>query len=278
MKKPLITLLISICLISQVSISQNYTGKVLNKQTNAAVEYVNIGIPGKNIGTVCDMNGNFTIKIDTQYENDTLLFSCLGYEPSYIKVKEFMANSSKPVLLTEKTFALNEVVVKPKKTTLKTVGITSRETHVDAGFKSEENNLGYELGLLIHVKKNAEIEKININIKECTYDSVFFRLNIYNRDKKDGFVNMVKKPIYIKLSKEQAKERITVDLQNEGIMVQGDFLVSLEYVKNLGNGRLSFCSKLVTHSTYYRLTSQGDWKKAPLGLGVGISADVKIEE
>jgi hypothetical protein len=253
-------------------------GKVLNKQTATAVEYVNIGVPVKNIGTVCDMNGNVTIAIDKKYENDTLLFSCLGYEPSYLKVKDFMVNSNKPVLLTEKTFSFNEVVVKPQKTALKTIGITSRETHVAAGFKSEENNLGYELGLLMHVKKSAEIEKININIKHCTYDSVFFRLNIYSRNKKDGFVNIIKKPIYIKLSKDRAKEIITVDLQNEGIIVQGDFLVSLEYVKNLGNGRLSFCSKLVTHTTYYRLTSQGEWQKFPFGVGIGISADVKIEE
>ena len=60
------------------AIAQHLSGKVLDKTTAKPIEYVNIGIPGKSIGTVCDANGNFNLRIDTNHLKDVLLFSCIG--------------------------------------------------------------------------------------------------------------------------------------------------------------------------------------------------------
>jgi hypothetical protein len=255
------------------SFAQNYSGKISDKKNNLPIAYVNFGIPGKNVGTVSDEQGKFNITLDNQYNNDTLLFSCIGYNSYYTTVKEFKENTAKVVFLTEKISQLKEVVVRPKIFREKTLGVTTRTKMAQAGFA--KNKLGYELGILMNVKKTAELEKVNINIAQCTYDTIFYRLNIYRINQKKEFENILTHPIFIKLSKEQVSDKISVDLTSENIVVSGDFLITLEHIKNLGEGNLYFCSSLLD-KTYYRETSQGIWQNAP--IGISISVDAKVEK
>ena len=58
-------------------------------------------------------------------------------------------------------------------------------------------------------------------------------------------------------------------------MVEGDFLVTLEHVKDLGPGYLYFCAGL-SKITYYRKTSHGKWKTVPIGVIISVVADVEM--
>jgi len=265
--------LLILILICNYTFAQTFGGKVIDKKNNEPVQFVNIGIPGKNIGTTSDEKGQFTITVTDQNDDDVLLFSCIGYEPYSVKIKTLKEAASKDIFLTEKIVNLKEVVVKPKLFKEKTVGITTQTKTAEAGF--EKNKLGYEMGVLMSVKKKAELERININIAECSYDSIFYRLNIYQMNENKEFVNILTHPIYIKRSKAQVADKITIDLSNENIEVSGDFLVSLEHIKDLGEGRLYLSCKLF-NKTYFRETSQGSWQT--VAIGVSISADVKIEQ
>jgi hypothetical protein len=51
-------------------------------------------------------------------------------------------------------------------------------------------------------------------------------------------------------------------------------LVTLEHIKDLGIGRLSFCAALF-RKTHYRPTSQGTWKTGPVGISLSVVADVE---
>ena len=124
------------------------------------------------------------------------------------------------------------------------------------------------------VKKTAFIKKVNINISNCSYDTIFYRLNIYKANGKNDFENILREPIYIKLPKESVKDEIEIDLQEKNIVVDGNFLVSLEHVKNLGPGNLYFCAGL-SNKTYFRKTSQGKWETAPVGISISVVADVE---
>jgi len=76
------------------------------------------------------------------------------------------------------------------------------------------------------------------------------------------------------MPKESVKKGISIDLQSKNIVVEGDFLITLEHVRNLGNGYLYFCAGL-TNKTYYRKTSQGKWETVPIGISVSVIADVE---
>ncbi len=251
---------------------QNITGIVINADNKQPVEYVNIGIVGKNTGTVSDIKGRFNLFIDSIFDQDTILFSIIGYEPHFVKISDLRNNSYNEVHLKEKSYELSEVVIKPKIFKQRTMGVTTKFKKISAGFK--DNLLGYELGLLMKVKKTATLKKVNINISSCSFDTIFYRLNIYKVDGKMDFNNILTEPIYIKLPQELVKDEIQIDLQSQNITVDGDFLITLEHIKDLGEGHLFFCAKFGKR-TYYRKTSQGKWETAPIGISISVIADVE---
>jgi hypothetical protein len=254
------------------SYSSFFSGNTINSKTKKPVEYVNIGIVGKNIGTVADENGKYKIDLDSKYDNDTLRFSCIGYSSFSIKVADFKKLKS-DILLEEKITEMKEVVIFPKVFKQKTLGVTATGKAIQAGFDTVK--LGSEYGILMKIKKSAYLQKVNVNIARCSFDTMFYRLNIYKVVGKKQFENILKEPIYLKLPKEQTKKTVEIDLTKYNLVVQGSVLVSLEQVKDQGAGKLFFCVGL-SESTYYRETSQGDWHSVP--IGISISLDAKVEK
>jgi hypothetical protein len=123
-------------------------------------------------------------------------------------------------------------------------------------------------------KKSSVIKKVNVNISSCTYDSVIYRLNIYRVRSNTDFENILREPIYLKMPKQMVNDEIQIDLQSRNIMIEGDFLVTLEHIKNLGEGQLLFSAGF-KEKTYYRKTSHGKWDTAPVGISISVIADVE---
>ena len=90
------------------------------------------------------------------------------------------------------------------------------------------------------------------------------------------FENILKQPIYLSLIKKDVNDEIIIDLKDKNITVEGDCLITLEFVKNLGNGDFYLCSS-VFHKLYYKETSQGKWGSYPIG-GISISVDAQVEK
>ncbi len=252
--------------------SQEYSGQIINKKTGQVVEYVNIGIIGKNIGTVSDGNGKFSLPLDSQFDNDTLRVSRIGYYPFSVKVADFKKFQNQNVYLAERVFELEGVVVHHKTFKHKVLGVTAKTTKIIAGFK--DNNLGYELGILMKIKKSARLEEVNINFSRCTYDSIFYRVNVYETKGKMKFENILNEPIYLKLAKENITETVVIDLKPYNLVTQGNVLVTLEHVRNLGPGFLYFSSNIASR-TYFRKTSEGKWDSAPVGISISLKAQVE---
>lgn len=253
-------------------LGQTITGILKNAYNQEPIEFANIGIDGENTGTVTDVNGRFNLFVDSKYDNDTMLFSVIGYKPLLIKIADLRKKNENVIFLEEKVYELAEVIIRPKIFKQRTLGVTTKFKNVSAGFK--DNLLGYECGILMKVKKRAFIKKVNINISKSSYDTIFYRLNIYKVKGIMDFENILREPIYIKMPQDSVKDEIQVDLQSKNILVEGDFLVTLEHVKDLGDGFLNFCAGL-TDKTYYRKTSQGKWETVPIGISISAIADVE---
>ncbi len=269
-----ITLIFSLFTPSLFS-QKTIIGTVLNREDRKAIEYVNIGIRGKEIGTVSNLKGEFSLQIPANNQNDTLTFSCIGFEPLHIKIADLSDNKKQDFLLKEKVTNLNELVVKPKRFKTKRLGVTTKNKQIRAGF--EQNNLGYEAGILMKNKKSAYLKKIILNVAYCGYDSVFYRVNIYEENGKMNFENILEKPIYFSFTKSDLSKgsTISLNLENYNIVTNGNFLVTVELVKDLGEGGLWFPMTLLS-KTYYRKTSQGKWTISPVGMALSVIADVEI--
>jgi hypothetical protein len=250
---------------------QNITGIVIDAKSKEPIEFVNIGIVGRNIGTVSDIEGKFKLYIDSQYNNDSIRFSAIGYEPRFVNISK-LRNNDNIISLKEKYYEFSEVVIRPKRFKTKTLGVTTKFNKISAGFSND--SLGYECGILMKVNKTALLKQLNINISSCSYDTVFYRLNIYKIQSKMDFVNILREPIYIKLTKDLIKDVIQIDLKTKEILVHGDFLITLEHIKDLGKGYLFFCAG-IGKKTYFRKTSQGKWETVPVGISISVIADVE---
>ena len=81
------------------------TGKVKDKATGEPIVGATISVPGTSIGTISDIDGNYSLKVD---EGSTLLYSFIGYTDD----KQVVQHSGiLDVTLAESTIQLNDVVV-----------------------------------------------------------------------------------------------------------------------------------------------------------------------
>jgi len=105
--------------ISQIS---TFAAKVVNKNTNEPIEYANIYVKEKQNGTLTDKNGLF--KLSNILPKDTIIISCVGYEPISFpyteKVKDIF-------LLTPKIYELATSTIKSGKPKIIHKGFTTKK-------------------------------------------------------------------------------------------------------------------------------------------------------
>ena len=161
-------------------IGQSLTGTVINSETLTPMDFVSIGVLGKDVGTVSDVDGTYSLKIGSEYDDEILRFSYIGFENFDIKVKDFKCSSDHDVQLLPMVYELTEVVVTPNILGKKTLGHTGNTKMTIAGFG--EYKLGFEHAVRMKLgkKEKAIIEKININIARCSFDSLHYRVNVYS--------------------------------------------------------------------------------------------------
>jgi hypothetical protein len=263
-------LLIFALLLPGLIFSQSQSGKVLSNDTKTGIAFVNVGIIGKNIGTVTDVSGNFTIILDKTNDKDSLRFSMIGYESKVFLVGQFRENSIREVFLVPRAYYLTEVKVFSHRTHQVRLGTPVTSAALKSGFAS--NDLGSELGIKVYARKKVLLKEININVATCTFDTVVYRINIYQVLNKMEFKNILIEPIYISFSKDKIGKVISLDLRKYSILIEGDVLVSLELFKDLGEGRLLFNTQYFTSTTYHRKTSQGKWTESSGAIGMYLYA------
>jgi hypothetical protein len=117
------------------------------------------------------------------------------------------------------------------------------------------------------------LESVTLNVKECTYDSAVFRINIYKQSA-DGndFVNILTRPIYTNIEKTAYTDNgivsVTVDVSEYGIEVEGNTLVSFEHIDSDSSGELFFpVGLMMGDPSYIRESSQDTWERADGNMG-----------
>ena len=158
--------------------------------------------------------------IPSEYDADSLRISLVGYRPFTGLVRAFRrrscpANAYCPVqLVAAAQTALREVVVRPQGRAVRRVlGNSSNSKYASLLFDS--NDLGNQVGQLIRIKRPAMLEQVSFHINKCTYDSLFYRVNVYRLGPEglpDEQRNVLPEAVYVRLAKAQTTDRIRVDL------------------------------------------------------------------
>ncbi|HOZ86584.1 MAG TPA: carboxypeptidase-like regulatory domain-containing protein [Bacteroidia bacterium] len=247
-----------------------FSGILLDSLAKTPVEFANIGIVGKGFGTVTNDKGEFSLTVPDSLLNESIRVSMLGYKPKVYKAAAARAGIT--IFLVEDVNTLNEVVVQVKKTKIKMLGNDTKTRHVLGGFK--KNSLGSELAIRLNIKNpQTQLRRFLVNINANSLGMPVFRFNLYNVDDKGmPKENILKQNIIIE--PKQKTGLIELDLLPYNIYVDDDVFISIEWIKDLGDVKgLSFSTKLVGSTTYYRLASQDQWRKIS-PVGVGLHAEV----
>jgi len=282
------SILIMMFQINIIALGQQISGTVTEMNGDIPVEFVNIGIVGKNVGTVSDRNGKYTLQVNPKYQDDTLRFSSIGYRTYSVKVSDFLKLNNGNVSFEKMTYDITEVVVRPQKVNQKILGITTKNKSKKHCILSTANNScttngGLEFGVIIRNNETVFINEININLAKFSFDSISFRINIYQPDKHLKFTNILRNPVLHSVSEQEIvknKNKITVDVRHHNIVLDGDFLVTFELLASEFSTKddflLCFCTSLFSHpTTYTKFTSQGTWWQMPHGISISVLVDVE---
>jgi hypothetical protein len=96
-------------------------GKVLDGLTSQPVPFASIGIIGKPMGTVTNMDGRFEFNFSNRMLSDTLFVSNLGYYGYKIALRDIKNYGNFFIVLQPRVYNIQEVVVSPEGTDAKEI-------------------------------------------------------------------------------------------------------------------------------------------------------------
>jgi len=269
-----LVMFLTLCNLDCYSQEKIIKGEIKDIQNKTLLQYVNIGIANKGVGTVSNSKGVFLLNLNEKInKNDTIIFSHIGYKTKKIAITE-LKTSNNSVELEPEINNLNEIAVKFVKPKPKKIGRSSK------GFglmhfnfysyyeKNVDDRLSKEIGMKFKLKKDCKINDLNFNVTSNEFKSLKFRLNFYKIENgfpskiilkkdiifeiKDGFLgwyNLDLKPFEIYLDKEM--EDITITIQ------------WVESVKMNENSKYFAISTAIspTETSFYRGKAMDSWTK-----------------
>lgn len=268
MKK--IIILIYVILNSTFLISQEREIKgIITDSLKNPIQYVNVGILNKPVGTVTNENGEFYLNINNSFISDTLKISCLGFKPKEFVIKSLLSKKTDlSISLNNYTEKLDEILINSSnlKTYTKGKEKTKTKNEVFFAIPSLKNlNLGSEIGrkFSLGTKKPSLLKEFKFFLKENNFESVLFRLNFYTIENNKPSKKINNTNILIPADN-QLTGWITADLSDYGIKTQEDIIITVEWIKASEKGdKLSLPILIPSFSSthYYKYGTHAKWKK-----------------
>lgn len=264
--------IISLFLISACTLA-SYSRTVLSESTGEPVIYAGVGVINRNLGTVTDTLGNFSLSIPSEFINDSIRISSIGYVARTFAVRD-INNIPDTIFLADDVITLNEVVVKSHRIRHKTAGRKN-----DGGF-IYINVEGYKaagqgLAIPVKVKNRAWLKELGFTVMTDNnpLSRMKFRVNIYRKEDNEYILQNIK-PVYFDYNKSQLDNgQFTYSFPEEIVLGEGDYYIELEFLENFYNEYFIMRSKPLSGKTRYRYASQSEWQTIPFGAPIYIEYD-----
>lgn len=247
---------------------------VVSQATGEPIVYASVGIVNRNLGTVTDSLGRFSLSVPAEFAGDSLRISSVGYVSQTFAVKDFK-NVPDTIRLDDDVVALREVVVKPHTIKQRTAGRkgTGGFIYIEVeGYKAA----GQGLAVPLEVKKRAWLKELGftVEVDRYTLSRMKFRVNVYVKEA-GAYISLPGvKPVYFDYSREQLVDgRFAVEFPEEVMLEKGEYYVELEFLENFKNELFVMKSKPMTGRTRYRYASQSDWETMPFGAPIYVEYD-----
>jgi len=275
----LATLLLPVMLFAQERVTVK--GRIIDEKGDA-VEYVQLGVPKLQIGTISTADGRFEIELPC----DTLEFFHVSYQPaSYPVTGPF---DDVVIVLQEQELPPSVIIggntkekylLRPGTKILGNKGIISFSLQHG---RSE----GRELGSVALVRKPFLVQDILLSVHSNHIPSCVASVNIYRiEDKKESFVNVLRKPIYFPVALSNDPQPFDIQPEEPLLLEPGKYFIAFQIVGYDEEALLAFLAKpeedrnfwemtmdFVIHfkSSYVREVALGEMKPLPVNIGIAV--------
>lgn len=246
--------------------TEGHARTIISTNTGKPIQYASVGIVNRNLGTVTDSAGNFSLTIPREFVNDSLKISAITYRLKVFAVKD-LKNLPDTIGLEEDVIILSEIVVKPQKLEHKTAGRKSSGGFIYInveGYKAA----GQGLAVPLKVSKRAWIKSLGFTILEDknTLSRMKFRVNVYEKDGDRYSLLASAGQLYFDYNRSDLKEgHFHYDFPEEIMLEKGEYYLELEFLENFTDEVFVMKSRPMTGKTRYRYASQSGWETLPFG-------------
>tara|TARA_R100001163_G_C5063226_1_gene200462 strand:+ start:1599 stop:2402 length:804 start_codon:yes stop_codon:yes gene_type:complete len=251
-------------------------GVVIENKSSNPIAYAHIGVPNLKIGTVADESGRFKLKISKMDIQDTLYVSSVGYSTVKISYEEIRGKGELNILLDKKVSALQEISVTAMKE--EKISLGRLRAYNLSGWSFSGLAKGNEVGRMFSNSKKIELVDLSFHIRSSDFDSLIYRIHFYEyRSEKLDLIN--NNEIYLKSN--TTKGWVNVDLESQKLIIEGDFLVSLELVEGWIDNKKNRIGAIVYSAkdsrkkeTLVRMHQFMEFEKVDLVLSMRVNAYV----
>jgi len=270
-------LLFPACLYAQDSVL--IRGRILNEK-GEAVEYVQVGLPERHIGTISDMDGQFEISVPP----DTLVFCHVSYETACYPV----TGPEEDIVIVLHEQELPAAVF---------IGGDTREkflvrpgTKVMGGladfYRPSTGGLGGEMGSIAKVRKPFLIQDIMFSIKANYIPGCVASINIYRIEgEPETFVNVLHRPLYVNICISDTPQEFDVQPEEPVLLEPGKYYITFQIVSTdaevvrkyletpepeRDSKAMHLFTTLYFKSSYQRLSAMGEFKPIPVNIGMAV--------
>lgn len=226
-----------ILIFSITAKSQHLQGTITDAESGQPLPYVHVGILGKNYGTVSDENGKYRIELEGIAPQDSLAFSILGYQVQKFYIASIQSKSILDIFLQPTIYEIETLTVTDRS------GISTKNIGYD---KASKTTVGWngrawrgtEIAQPIEGLEGDWLLDFYCHIRFNMFDSVIFRLNIYENVYGQPGQSLLQENILLQIGKKQ--KWLKFDLRPYNLRMKGDVITSIEPIKTVGKGGLFF--------------------------------------
>ena len=265
------SLLAALLLLSSQLFAQEHVtvrGRIINDQGDA-VEYVQLGVPKLQIGSISAADGRFEIDMPC----DTLEFYHVSYQRAAYPVTGpaddvviVLHEQELPPAIFIGGNTKEKYLLKPGTGLLKGMGIIT--TSMRSGHPS-----GREIGSVAQARKPFFVKDILLTVRSNHIPGCVASINIYRIEgKKESFVNVLHKPIYFDVAVSDDPQDFDIHPEETLLLEPGKYFIAFQIVgcNNEALQEMSMDFNIYLKSSYVREVALGEMEQLPVNIGVAV--------
>ena len=278
------SLLAALLLLPSLLFAQEHVtvkGRIVNEKGDG-IEYVQIGMPSHQIGTISTADGRFEIEVPC----DTLYFFHVSYQPAAYPVTGpaddvviVLHEQELPPAVFIGGNTKEKYLLKPGTGLMKGMGI------ITTSLRSEHPS-GREIGSVALTKKPFLVRDILLTVRSNHIPGCVASINIYRIEgKRESFVNVLHKPIYFDVAVSDNPQEFDLQPEETLLLEPGIYFIAFQIVGCDNEALRAFLTKsederefwemsmdfnIYLKSSYVREVALGEIEHLPVNIGVAV--------